>query len=54
MAGVHFLSDYLDGSSVREVIAIGMLEDQALCNLTDDFVFSLPKFDDGIVRIGDR
>ena len=52
MAGVHYYSDYYDSLRMGEAIAIGMLEEQALCYPTDDFVLSVPTFDGEIVRIG--
>lgn len=44
-AGVNFLSDCRDGSSMGEGIAIGILEGQALWDPNDEFVFSTRKFD---------
>ncbi|MEM6610167.1 MAG: vanadium-dependent haloperoxidase [Pseudomonadota bacterium] len=52
MAGVHYFSDYYDSVRMGEEIAIGMLQEQALCYPTDDFVMSVPTFDGEIVRIG--
>ncbi|MBG6166764.1 hypothetical protein IWQ54_006463 [Labrenzia sp. EL_195] len=52
MAGVHYFSDYYDSLRMGEEIAIGMLEEQALCYPTDDFVLSMPTFDGKLVRIG--
>jgi len=52
MAGVHYYSDYYDSLRMGEAIAIGMLEEQALCYPTDDFVLSIPTFDGDLVRIG--
>ncbi|MEM6382867.1 MAG: vanadium-dependent haloperoxidase [Pseudomonadota bacterium] len=54
MAGVHYYSDYYDSLRMGEEIAIGMLEEQALCYPTDDFVLSLTTFDGEQVRIGAR
>ena len=54
MAGVHDFSDYYDSLRMGEEIAIGILEEQALCYPTDDFVLSVPTFDGGNVRIGRR
>lgn len=54
MAGVHYFSDYYDSLRMGEKIAIGMLEEQALCYPTDEFVLSLPTFDGQMVRIGRR
>ena len=54
MAGVHYYSDYFDSLRMGEEIAIGMLEDQALCYPTDDFVLNVPTFDGRHVRIGAR
>ncbi|MEM9843775.1 MAG: vanadium-dependent haloperoxidase [Pseudomonadota bacterium] len=52
MAGVHYFSDYYDSLRMGEEIAIGMLEEQALCYPTDDFVMDVPTYDGGSVRIG--
>lgn len=52
MAGVHYFSDYYDSLRMGEEIAIGMLQEQALCYPTDDFVMSIPTFDGDTVRIG--
>ncbi|MGI9615425.1 MAG: vanadium-dependent haloperoxidase [Acidimicrobiales bacterium] len=52
MAGVHYFSDYYDSLRMGEEIAIGLLEEQALCYQHDDFVLSVPTFDGGLVRIG--
>lgn len=52
MAGVHYFSDYYDSLRMGEEIALGMLEEQAMCYPTDDFVMSVPTFDGDIVRIG--
>ncbi|MEM6409497.1 MAG: vanadium-dependent haloperoxidase [Pseudomonadota bacterium] len=54
MAGVHYFSDYYDSLRMGEEIAIGMLEEQALCYPTDPFVMSLQTFDGKSVRIGAR
>ena len=54
MAGVHYYSDYYDSVRMGEQIAIGILEEQALCYPTDDFVLSVPTFDGDLVRIGRR
>ena len=54
MAGVHYFSDYYDSLRMGEEIAIGMLEEQALCYKTDPFVLSLPTFDGDNQRIGKR
>ncbi len=54
MAGVHYFSDYYDSLRMGEEIAIGILEEQALCYPTDPFVLSLPTFDGGVRRIGKR
>ncbi|MCY4137234.1 MAG: hypothetical protein OXF56_03075 [Rhodobacteraceae bacterium] len=54
MAGVYFHSDYLDGSGMGEIIAIGMIEDQTHWNPNDHFVYSSPKFDGGMVGVGNR
>ena len=52
MAGVHYFSDYYDSLRMGEKIAIGILEEQALCYPTDPFVMSLPTFDGDVYRIG--
>lgn len=52
MAGVHYYSDYYDSLRMGEEIAIGILEEQALCYPTDDFVLTLPTFDGQTRRIG--
>lgn len=52
MAGVHYFSDYYDSLRMGEEIAIGMLEEQALCYPTDPFVMSLRTFDGETIRIG--
>ncbi|MEM9394317.1 MAG: vanadium-dependent haloperoxidase [Pseudomonadota bacterium] len=54
MAGVHYFSDYYDSLRMGEAIAIGMLEEQALCYPTDPFVMSLNTFDGDSVIIGAR
>lgn len=54
MGGVHYFSDYFDSLRMGEEIAIGLLEEQALCYPTDPFVMSLPTFDGDTVRIGAR
>ena len=54
MAGVHYFSDYYDSLRMGEEIAIGMLEEQALCYPTDSFVVTVPTFDGGVRRIGRR
>ena len=54
MAGVHYFSDYYDSLRMGEEIAIGMLEEQALCYPTDPFVMSLKTFDGDTLRIGAR
>ncbi|PTX56985.1 hypothetical protein C8N43_1650 [Litoreibacter ponti] len=54
MAGVHYYSDYYDSLRMGEEIAIGMLQEQALCYPTDDFVLSVPTFDGDLVRIGGK
>ncbi|MEM1367678.1 MAG: vanadium-dependent haloperoxidase [Cyanobacteria bacterium P01_H01_bin.15] len=54
MAGVHYYSDYFDSLRMGEEIAIGILEEQALCYPTDPFVLSIPTFDGDIRRIGRR
>ena len=52
MAGVHYYSDYYDSLRMGESIAIGILQEQAVCYPTDDFVLSVPTFDGNVVRIG--
>ncbi len=54
MAGVHYFSDYYDSLRLGEEIAIGILEEQALCYKTDPFVLSVPTFDGDVRRIGHR
>ena len=54
MAGVHYYSDYYDSLRMGEEIALGILEEQALCYPTDPFVLSVPTFDGDVVRIGAR
>ncbi|MCP5291630.1 MAG: bromoperoxidase [Burkholderiales bacterium] len=54
MAGVHYFSDYYDSLRMGEEIAIGILEEQALCYKTDPFVLSVTTFDGDVRRIGHR
>lgn len=54
MAGVHYYSDYYDSLRMGEEIAIGILEEQALCYKTDPFVLSVSTFDGQVRRIGRR
>ena len=54
MAGVHYYSDYYDSLRMGEKIALGILEEQALCYPTDPFVLTVPTFDGDVVRIGAR
>lgn len=54
MAGVHYFSDYYDSLRMGEEIAIGVLEEQALCYPTDPFVMSIQTFDGETVHIGAR
>ena len=54
MAGVHYFSDYYDSLRMGEQIALGILEEQALCYPTDPFVLSVPTFDGEVRRIGNR
>lgn len=54
MAGVHYYSDYYDSLRLGERIALGILEEQALCYPTDPFVLTVPTFDGDVVRIGAR
>ncbi|MGD1885427.1 MAG: vanadium-dependent haloperoxidase [Paracoccaceae bacterium] len=54
MAGVHYFSDYYDSLRMGEEIAIGLLQEQALCYPTDPVVMSLRTFDGQGVRIGAR
>lgn len=54
MAGVHYFSDYYDSLRMGEEVAIGILEEQALCYKTDPFVLSVPTFDGHVRRIGKR
>lgn len=54
MAGVHYFSDYLESIRLGELIAIGILEEQALMYNRLQFPFSMtvPLFDGGTVVIG--
>ncbi len=52
MAGVHYFSDYYDSLRMGEEIAIGILEEQALCYRTEPFTLSVPTFDGDVRRIG--
>jgi hypothetical protein len=54
MAGVHYFSDYYDSLRMGEQIAIGILQEQALCYPTDPCVMTLPTFDGDVIRIGAR
>ncbi|MCG8537031.1 MAG: hypothetical protein MI808_18210, partial [Pseudomonadales bacterium] len=54
MAGVHYFSDYYDSLRMGEEIAIGILEEQALCYKTDPFVLAVPTYDGEVCRIGRR
>lgn len=54
MAGVHYFSDYYDSLRMGEEVAIGILEEQALCYPTDPCVMSVPTFDGEVIRIGRR
>ena len=54
MAGVHYFSDYYDSLRMGEAIALGILEEQALCYTQDPFVISVPTFDGEVCRIGRR
>ena len=54
MAGVHYFSDYYDSLRMGETIAIGLLEEQALCYPTDPFILTLSTFDGEEIRIGAR
>jgi hypothetical protein len=54
MAGVHYFSDYYDSLRMGEQVALGILEEQALCYPTDPFVLSVPTFDGAVHRIGER
>ena len=54
MAGVHYFSDYYDSLRMGEQVALGILEEQALCYPTDPFVLSVPTFDGEVHRIGNR
>ncbi len=53
MAGVHYFSDYYDSLRMGEQIALGILEEQALCYPTDPFILSVPTFDGEVYRIGE-
>ncbi|CAE6909857.1 vanadium-dependent haloperoxidase [Vibrio alginolyticus] len=52
MAGVHYYSDYYDSLRMGEKIALGILEEQALCYTQEPFVLSVPTFDGEVRRIG--
>ena len=54
MAGIHFFSDYYDSLRMGEKIALGILEEQAICYPTDPFVLSAPTFDGDVYRNGNR
>ena len=54
MGGVHYFSDYYDSLRMGEEIALGILEEQALCYKEDPFVISVPTFDGEVRRIGKR
>lgn len=54
MGGVHYFTDYFDSVRMGEEIAIGILEEQALCYSRDPFVLSLTTFDGDTLRIGRR
>jgi hypothetical protein len=54
MAGVHYYTDYYDSLRMGEQIAIGILEEQALCYPNDPFIMTLPTFDGEVIRIGAR
>jgi hypothetical protein len=54
MGGVHFFSDYYDSARMGEAIALGMLEEQALCYGADPFALSVATFDGGVARVGAR
>jgi len=54
MAGVHFYSDYYDSLRMGEEIALGILEEQALCYKTEPFVLSVTTFDGDVRCIGRR
>ena len=52
MAGVHYFSDYYDSLRMGEAVAIGVLEEQALCYPIDRFTLTVPTFDGAVLRIG--
>ena len=54
MAGVHYFSDYYDSLRMGEEVAIGLLEEQALCYSAEPFILALPTFDGRLLRIGAR
>jgi hypothetical protein len=56
MAGVHYFSDYIESLRLGELIAIGILEEQALMFNSRQFPFSMtvPLFDGGTVVIGTK
>ena len=55
-AGVHYFSDYLESLRLGELIAIGILEEQALMYNESQFPFSMtvPLYDGGTVVIGTK
>ncbi|PZD72660.1 hypothetical protein C1752_03496 [Acaryochloris thomasi RCC1774] len=54
MAGVHYFSDYIESLRLGELIALGILEEQALTYNSHQFPFSMtvPLYDGGTVVIG--
>ncbi len=54
MAGVHYFTDYIESLRLGELIAIGILEEQALMYNTQQFPFEMtvPLYDGGEVVIG--
>ena len=52
MAGVHYYSDYYDSLRLGEEIALGVLEEQALCYPADPFRMTVPTFDGDVRRVG--
>ncbi|MEO0374551.1 MAG: vanadium-dependent haloperoxidase [Cyanobacteria bacterium P01_A01_bin.17] len=54
MAGVHYFSDYIESLRLGELIALGILEEQALMYNSHQFPFSMtvPLYDGGTVVIG--
>jgi hypothetical protein len=52
MGGVHFYCDYHDSVRMGETVALGILEEQALCYPHDEFRVGLRTFDGNALSIG--